>query len=435
MFKNFLRDSINFSFANIFIKALNIILIPIYVRLLTFEDYGIFELLTTLTIILVVVISLEVNQSILRFVADTSDNSCDNNAYIRTGLHIILVSSVIFILLVYHFAPSISNLLFKTHIYSKIIQISSWIISFQSLNYSISVIYRAEKNFFYAIRHSIVTALSTGSLSLLLLVNSSGSLESLLLGQAMGGLLAFLFGIFYLHNKLSFTFDINIAKRMLVFSVPLVFSGVALHLSSFADRIIINELLSLESLATYGIAAKAASIITILISGLGATLSPHFISTWNSSAGKQNLAKIFLIYLFISVLLLIFLYIFGKFIIIFLGTSAAIGGKKVLIILASSSIISGLNIFLFGLIKAMKTKLLAIIYSFTAILNVYLNYILINSNGIEGAASATLISTSVGFLIHYYLSSNYIKLPFSFFIPFCFIMFLIFINGLILFYT
>ena len=41
MFKNFVRDSIGFSLANIAIKALNIILIPIYVRYLSFEEYGI----------------------------------------------------------------------------------------------------------------------------------------------------------------------------------------------------------------------------------------------------------------------------------------------------------------------------------------------------------------------------------------------------------
>ena len=68
MFKNFLRDSVGFSLANIAIKALNIILIPIYVRYLSFEDYGVFELITTLVIIFVVVISLELTQSIIRSV-------------------------------------------------------------------------------------------------------------------------------------------------------------------------------------------------------------------------------------------------------------------------------------------------------------------------------------------------------------------------------
>ena len=71
MFKNFLRDSVGFSLANIAIKALNIILIPIYVRYLSFEDYGVFELITTLVIIFVVVISLELTQSIIRFVPDS----------------------------------------------------------------------------------------------------------------------------------------------------------------------------------------------------------------------------------------------------------------------------------------------------------------------------------------------------------------------------
>ena len=83
MFKNFLRDSVGFSLANIAIKALNIILIPIYVRYLSFEDYGVFELITTLVIIFVVVISLELTQSIIRFVPDSlNDKTLQKNILI-----------------------------------------------------------------------------------------------------------------------------------------------------------------------------------------------------------------------------------------------------------------------------------------------------------------------------------------------------------------
>ena len=40
--------------------------------------------------------------------------------------------------------------------------------------------------------------------------------------------------------------------------------------------------------------------IPISKSGVRATLSPHFISTWNSSFGLNNLARIFLIHFYIS---------------------------------------------------------------------------------------------------------------------------------------
>ena len=53
---------------------------------------------------------------------------------------------------------------------------------------------------------------------------------------------------------------------------------------------------------------------------------------------------------------------------------------------------------------------------------------LINLYGIEGAAFATLISASVGFLIHFYFSSKHLKLPFSFLIPFCFIIMILILN-------
>ena len=221
-------------------------------------------------------------------------------------------------------------------------------------------------------------------------------LRLLLIGQILGGFLSALFGIFTIRGSLSTSIDVVIGKKMLIFSLPLVLSSTAIHLSSFADRLIINDVLSLESLAVYGIAAKAASVITILLSGIQGALSPHFISTWNTAFGLKSLSRIFYL-LVISIFLLMFLKIFDKYILIFLGTSKALGGTKVLLILASASIVNGLNIFLFGLIKSLKTSLLSVIYLSTTALNIYLNYYLINLYGIEGAAFTTLISASVGF--------------------------------------
>lgn len=428
MFKNFLRDSIGFTFANIFIKALNLILIPVYVRFLSYEDYGIFELVTTLTIIFVAVVSLEVTQSILRFVADQSSSKEIQSQFIKNGLHVIFISSIIFISIIYVFSSSISEVLFETNQYNKVIEITSWIIAIQCINYSISVIYRSQKRFYFAIRHSIIVAILSGTFALTFLIISSGSLTALLKGLTLGGSIAALIGLFNFRKEIFFVTDLLVAKKMLLFSIPLVFSSIAIHLASFADRIIINDLLTLEALATYGIAAKVGSLITILIAGVQGALSPHFISTWNTSFGLKSLTEIFFIYLAISIFLLIFLNIFGKNLLIFLGTIKAVGGTNVLLILASASIVNGLNVFLFGLVKSLKTWLLSIIYFSTAILNIFLNYYLINIYGIEGAAFATLISASAGFLIHFYFSSKHLKLPFSFFIPFCFIIMILILN-------
>ena len=430
MFKNFLRDSVGFSLANIAIKALNIILIPIYVRYLSFEDYGVFELITTLVIIFVVVISLELTQSIIRFVPDSLNDKTLQKKYINSGFQIILFSSIAFIVLSHLFSNFISELIFKDTSYSYIVKLASFIIAFQAINYAVAVIFRSQKKFFFAIRHSIIVAFMSGLLALTLLIYSGGSLRLLLIGQILGGFLSALFGIFTIRGSLSSSIDVVIGKKMLIFSLPLVLSSTAIHLSSFADRLIINDVLSLESLAVYGIAAKAASVITILLSGIQGALSPHFISTWNTAFGLKSLSRIFFIYLVISIFLLMFLKIFDKYILIFLGTSKALGGTKVLLILASASIVNGLNIFLFGLIKSLKTSLLSVIYLSTAALNIYLNYYLINLYGIEGAAFATLISASVGFLIHFYFSSKHLKLPFSFLIPFCFIIMILILNTL-----
>ncbi|RPG49572.1 MAG: hypothetical protein CBC64_005340 [Gammaproteobacteria bacterium TMED104] len=422
MFKNFFRDSVGFTVANICVKALNIILVPIYIRYLSFDDYGAFELITTLTVIFVVVVTLELTQSIVRFVPDNESNEILQRSYISSAVHTILFSCLIFVLLVYFFSPWISNFLFKTLSYSQTIKLIGPIIALQALNYSIAVTFRSKREFSSAIFHSLMVASFIGGFGIVFLISSSGNLNQFLLGQIIGGSVAVLIGFYKIRSLIFYKINWLIVKQIVSFSFPLILSGIAIHLSTFADRLIINELLSLESLAVYGIAAKAASLVTIVISGVQGTLAPHFISSWNSSSGLRSLSQIFFIYLILSIFLLFFLYVFGEHIIIFLGTNKAASGVDVLLILASSAVINGLNIFLFGLIKSLKTSILSLIYLCTAILNIVLNYYFISEFGILGAATATLISTSIGFLVHFYFSSKHLKLPFSSFIPICFII-------------
>jgi O-antigen/teichoic acid export membrane protein len=428
MFKNFFRDSVGFTVANICVKALNIILVPIYIRYLSFDDYGAFELITTLTVIFVVVVTLELTQSIIRFVPDNESNEILQRSYISSAVHTILFSCLIFVFLVYFFSPWISNILFKSLSYSQTIKLIGPIIALQALNYSIAVTFRSKREFSSAIFHSLMVASFVGGFGIVFLISSSGNLNQFLLGQIIGGSASVLIGFYKIRSLIFYKINWLIVKQIVSFSFPLILSGIAIHLSTFADRLIINELLSLESLAVYGIAAKAASLVTIVISGVQGTLAPHFISSWNSSSGLRSLSQIFFIYLILSIFLLFFLYVFGEHIIIFLGTNKAASGVDVLLILASSAVINGLNIFLFGLIKSLKTSILSLIYLCTAILNIVLNYYFISEFGILGAAIATLIATSIGFLVHFYFSSKHLKLPFSSLIPICFIITLLGFN-------
>ena len=190
MFKNFFRDSIGFTFANIFIKALNLLLIPLYVRFLSYEDYGVFELVSTLTIIFVVVVSLELTQAILRFVSDQSSSAELQSEYIKNGLHVIFISSIVFISFIYIFSSSISEILFDTNKYKKSNR-DNRMDNFISVHKLYNFYYSSlAKRFYFAIRHSIIVAILSGGFALSFLISSSGSLTALLKGLAFGGSIA-----------------------------------------------------------------------------------------------------------------------------------------------------------------------------------------------------------------------------------------------------
>ena len=66
MIKRFFKDSLLYSFANLLTKGIGFILLPIYTRIISKEEYGLFDYITAIGLILGVIVSLEITQSIFR---------------------------------------------------------------------------------------------------------------------------------------------------------------------------------------------------------------------------------------------------------------------------------------------------------------------------------------------------------------------------------
>ena len=73
MFKAALRDSLIYGLASILSRGLAIFLLPIYTRVLSPADYGVYDLLVTLVALANLVVALEVSQGLARYWADTGD--------------------------------------------------------------------------------------------------------------------------------------------------------------------------------------------------------------------------------------------------------------------------------------------------------------------------------------------------------------------------
>jgi O-antigen/teichoic acid export membrane protein len=190
---------------------------------------------------------------------------------------------------------------------------------------------------------------------------------------------------------------------MLVYSYPLIFGGVLGWINNSGDRYFITHFLGLEAVAIYSAAYILCSLISICFQPINFVLYPYLTTLWNS--GEREKAKNYVetvlnIYFVFSPPILIGLIFFGPNLLqIFIGEVSDSYN-----IVYTISLVS-LGFFFFGtqaifnfiLQLGQRTKLLTSIYFVCASVNMALNYLLVPSFGMNGAAFATLISYFTSF--------------------------------------
>lgn len=87
-------------------------------------------------------------------------------------------------------------------------------------------------------------------------------------------------------------FNFATSKKSFVYSLPIVASGVVAFALNGMDRWILAENASLAEVAEFGIAAKFALAMVLLMQPFGMWWSPHRFEVLNNKNGKQKVAKI-----------------------------------------------------------------------------------------------------------------------------------------------
>src|SRR3989338_4229501 len=95
MIKQFFKDSFIYGSANILSRGIAILLLPLYTRVLSPEEYGVVDMLTIFGALMNLIVSLEISQGFARLYLDASDVS-DKIAYSSTALWFTVSTYIVF---------------------------------------------------------------------------------------------------------------------------------------------------------------------------------------------------------------------------------------------------------------------------------------------------------------------------------------------------
>jgi len=184
-------------------------------------------------------------------------------------------------------------------------------------------------------------------------------------------------------------------KDILKVSFPMLLTSSMALVMGWTDIIMLGIFRDESEVGVYSVIIKLASLTSITLMAINAISAPKFSELYskNDMKGLKKVTQSSTKMIFYSSLPIIFiLTIFPEFILGLFGQEFIIGTTALLILIFGQFInaISGSVGYL--LIMTGKEKLFQNIIIFTSIINIILNYILVQSYGINGVAIATTIS-------------------------------------------
>lgn len=411
------------------------ITVPIYTRVLSPADYGALDLLSYFSVLLPLIMGAGLDQAVGRFYLDTNDDQEKK----RIASTVFIFNIVIFSLLIPIVLP-LSKYLAHNWLDDQIsvktiilVFAFTWVHAlFYIANNQLKYLFLSRE---YAVSNIGNTVIST-ILSFIFIVNYKLGIFGVFLGQIIGQGIFTIISLYYARNCYGFIFHIDVLKKMLTYSLPLVPGTLAFYVMQYFDRYALNDLNSLQDVGIYGIGARVATLVNLFLMGFQGAWHPLVMDTFRESDAKYIFRNVFNYYLYIVLIILIGLSLFSKEILMLFTTKVFSEGFVVVPLLVLAAILASIGgYFTYGIQIEKKSHYRLMINIATVLLNIILNYLLIPFMGIVGAALATVFSFLFLSIISMIISQKLYHVPYKWLKVFSVFIFAVVISHSVIFIT
>jgi len=394
--KFLLKHSSIYGIGTIVGQAVGFLLLPLYTRYLTPADYGVATLIDITMGLAGVAVGSGIANAMPRFYYDRQDAE-EKNLVISTLYTIIGLFGIAVTVSLLACSGLLSNMLFHSNAYR---------IHFRVATMSLACGFFVDTGLLYLrVKNESIKTVVVSLTSLLLLI----VFNIYFIVYAGKGLL----GIFYsllinrvifaciitipIISKIGIHFSKKLASNMIKFSFPLMFSNLFRMGVNESDKYFINFFFSPFETGIYTIANKIGTSIHILItSPFLQSFSPRRFEIMHQEDAKEHYALILNYYLLIIGTAGLCLSVFSSEIIRIMTTDKFYQASQYIPLIILAWIIFGMRYhFETGILIHKKTKYIAYINGFTAIVSLLLNYLFIPKFKIWGALIALNISQTM----------------------------------------
>ena len=385
-YKDLSINALLFTISSFGAKLISFLLVPLYTHVLSTTDYGQVDLMSTTVQLLIPILTLNIQDAILRFALD---EEYDSEKVIGVGIKVIVISSGLLGVLLFVFQHS--GIITIDYKYTMFLFFSFFL---GVMNNCFSMYLKAKDRVriltICGLLNTFLTCLFNIFFLLVLKLGVSGYLLANILGVLIAVIGMLFGGGIYKEAKLQG--NVALLKKMVPYSLPLVMNSLAWWLNNASDRYILTFFCGT---AVNGIYAVAYKIPTIL-----STFQTIFYNAWSISAIKEFdkddsdgfIGNIYTLYSFVSVVGCSCILIANIWLAKLLYAKEFFQAWKYVPPLLLGTVFNGIALFegcIFTAVK--KTSEVSNTTLVGAVINTVFNFILIPKYGALGAAIATLL--------------------------------------------
>ena len=402
--KDLAKNTAIVSIGKICTQLITFLLLPVYTAVLSNEEYGVVDLLNTLTSLLLPIVTLQIEQGIFRYLIDCRENNEKQIKLITTIIRFMIIQSIACIVIFLCVSPFIHNE------YKYFLMANLLMGIFSSL--LLQICRGLGDNATYAIG-SFITGAFTVVLNVIFIVafrwGAYGMLGATAISNFICAVYIFLKRKIYKYIKPK-QFDKTILKEIIKYSVPLIPNMISWWIVSASDRTIISAVIGIAQNGIYSAANKFSGVFTTLYSVFNLTWTESASININSEDRDEFFSKILdFVIRFFGCLCLGTIAVMPFAFNILINEKFAEAYYQIPILILGS--VFNILVSFVGSIHVAKklTKEIAKTSIISAVINIFVNIALIKSIGLYAASISTVIAYALMFIYRWIDVKKYVK--------------------------
>ncbi|MDD5065978.1 MAG: oligosaccharide flippase family protein [bacterium] len=409
-----IKNTFIYTIGNIIPQAGNFLLLPIYTKFLSPGEYGIVASMAVLNSILVIFFTLCSERSIYRLFFDYHDGK-EQKDFLGTIFlfEILFASAAMALCFVFHNWTGRIYRSIPFYPYYAYSLMTGFLLVFSFIPL---INFQVKEKAVPFVLLSVCQFIINSLLILWFVVKMRAGASGQLKGAFISGLILLPVYLFFVSRTVNLTINSKMLKNALLFSIPLIPSLITAWVLNLSNRIFLERYFNLTEVGIYSFGFKLGTLGLIVISGFMTAYSPYFFKLASQkedqAVNKRKLQKANNSYALVVLLLIFAIALFLKEIVYFFMDSRYAESYVIARIIVLAYFFSGLSsLASLSIMQAKRTKQMMVLTICEAIINVILNFILIPSFGMYGAAFSALLTFIFGYLIEYQYSKRCYFVP------------------------